>query len=294
MVSPEPREAACPHLASFRDVATFYAYPSGANGCGRLTPPAPLPGAHQARFCLTPHHTECLLNSPSWSGTFPPEVRAAAEREWGRRRRHPRRPWLVWALLSIVLVGAIVAVGLTLGDSIPGSTAGSGEEAPAVATSEGAAGLPGRTPTASPSPSPSASPTLAPSDTPAPLFTATPGPALETPIGLAPTYLIHAIQTGESLSSLAQAYATSPQAIQAANRLGTQPLWVGQLVVIPVGINDPTGVPGFAVVQVAEPGETLSDVAARFAADPESIRRYNALSEDPWLPAGRWLIVPLP
>lgn len=69
---------------------------------------------------------------------------------------------------------------------------------------------------------------------------------------------------------------------------------MGQLVVIPVGINDPAGLPGFAVVQVTEPGEMLSDLAMRFSADPESIRGTNALGEDPWLPAGRWLIVPLP
>ena len=294
MVSPEPREAACPHLSSFRDVTTFYAYPSAANGCGRAAPPAPLPGSHQARFCLTARHTECPLNAPSWSGTFPPEVRAAAEREWGRRRPRSMRRRLLWVILSIVFVGAIAVAGWALSDSIPAATAGPGGQAQAVAPSREPAGIPSRTPSASPSPSPTAPPTLAPSDTPAPLFTATPGPALETPIGLAPTYLIHSIQTGESLSSLAQAYITSPQAIQAANRLEGLPLWVGQLVVVPVGINDPTGVPGFAVVQVAEPGETLSDVAARFAADPESIRRYNALSEDPWLPAGRWLIVPLP
>ena len=125
-------------------------------------------------------------------------------------------------------------------------------------------------------------------------FTPTPGPELETPIGAAPTYLIHSVRDGESLSFLAQAYGSSPEAIQAANGLGSLPLWIGQLVVIPVGISDPAGVPRFAVVRVAVTGETLPDLAAREAADPEDIRRYNALGDDPWLPPGRWLIVPLP
>jgi hypothetical protein len=76
--------------------------------------------------------------------------------------------------------------------------------------------------------------------------------------------------------------------------LGFQPLWIGQMVVIPVGTIDPTGLPAFEIVQVGEEGDQLPELARRFSADPESIRSLNALGEDPWLPPGRWLIVPLP
>ena len=154
--------------------------------------------------------------------------------------------------------------------------------------------VPSGTPAPSPTPAPSATPTPAATDTPVGPFTSTPGPELETPIGAGPTYLIHSIRDGESLSSMAQTYGSSPGTIQAANGLGDQPLWIGQVVVIPVGISDPAGVPRFAIVQVLEPREALSDLAARHGADPEGIRRYNALGDDPWLPPGRWLIIPLP
>ena len=294
MASTEPRVAVCPHLSSFRDVATFYAYPSADNGCGRFAPPAPLPGSYQSGFCLGARHTECPLVSPSWSGAFPQGLRAAAEREWGRPGARSRRRRALFALAAVTFLGVSAgAVWFLSGLGAP-EPAVPEEEAPALPPPAQPTHTPSVTPTASATPSPSASPTPAPSDTPAPTFTATPGPELETPFGRRPTFLIHTILAGENLSSLAQAYATSVQAIQAANRLGTQPLWIGELVVIPVGTSDPAGMPGFEIVRVADPGELLSDLAARFAADPESIRGANALGEDPWLLAGRWLIVPLP
>lgn len=286
MISAAPRDAACPLLASLRDATTFYAYPSAANGCGRFEPPAALPGSYQSRFCLSARHTECPLVSPSWSGAFPPELRAAAEREWGGPGARSRRRWALLVLLAVVLLGTVAATGWFLSGSSPSAPAAP----PPAEPTEAASG----TPPPSPSPPPSATPTLEPSDTPAGPFTPTPGPELETPVGAGQTYLIHSIRDGESLSFLAQTYGSSVQALQAANALGDQPLWIGQLVVIPVGISDPAGVPRFAVVQVLEPGEALSDLAARYGADPENIRRYNALGEDPWLPPGRWLIVPLP
>jgi len=294
MTSAVPPAAACPHLASLRDPTTFYAYPSAANRCGRFELPAPLPGSYQSHFCLGARHRQCPLASPSWSGAFPPELRAGAERDWGRLGARPRRRWALWILLALLLLGAMAAAGWFLSSSRPPAPAAAGEQAPTLAPPVGPTEVPSATPAPSPTPAPSATPTPAATDTPVGPFTPTPGPELETPIGAALTYLIHSIRDGESLSFLAQTYGSSVEAIQAANALGSLPLWIGQLVVIPAGISDPAGVPMFAVVRVAETGETLPDLAARDGADPEDIRRYNALGDDPWLPPGRWLIVPLP
>jgi hypothetical protein len=126
-----------------------------------------------------------------------------------------------------------------------------------------------------------------------PPATPTPGPDFETAFGAEPSFLIHRIEAGDSLFALGERFGTSAEVIRLANGLDSQPLAIGQLLVIPLGVYDPAAVPAFVVLQIGGASEPLDDLAARYAADPEAIRRYNALGEDPMLPPGRWLIVPV-
>ncbi len=291
----DSRVDACPLLASLRDATTFHTYPSPANGCTRFDPPARLPGSYQSRFCLNARHVECPLVSPSWSGPFPPELRAGAEREWGRRPRATRRRWGLVALLAFSLVAAAVAaVWFWSGGILPQAPAAPGGAMPPAAIPPLLTQPPSPTPPPTETPAPSLTPTPMGTETQPTSSTPTAGPALETPIGTAPSFLIHVVRDGDSLNFLAQVNGTTEAAIQAVNGLGKLPLWIGQMLVIPVGIGDPAGLPKFTVVQVAEPGETLAALAARLGSDPAAIHRYNVLGKDAWLPPGRWLIVPTP
>lgn len=283
---------ACPFLGLLRDPTTYHAYPSAGNCCGRVDPPALLPGSYQSRFCLSARHTECPLASPSWRGAFPEALRASAEREWGRPTGQPRRRRWVWiALTAVLVVIAGAAVWLVWGLAPPSPSM------PDVS----AAALSSREPTGIASATPFPPPTATATATTPPTATGTPtpvpataGPALETPFGPEAAFLIHSVQQGESLFSLGQTYGSSAEVIAAANGLEDQSLWPGQLVVIPVAIDDPAAVPRFVIYRVVDAGEALPEVAARYGADPEEIRRYNALGENPWLPGGRLLILPQP
>jgi LysM repeat protein len=108
------------------------------------------------------------------------------------------------------------------------------------------------------------------------------------------SFVIHVLQPGESLISLADRYGAAAAAIIAANGLNAHPLWEGSYVVIPLGNPDPATLPQFAVHQVPAGGEVLTVVAESYGADSQAIRAYNHLGPSDELPEERWLIIPLP
>jgi len=289
----EPAKS-CRHLVSMRDPASFFAYPSAVNACGRFEPPGELPASHQSRFCLTVRHASCPLLATTWTGPFPGKLEKAAESEWGPAAAAPRKRWGLMAIggLAVLAIAGILWWTMGAGEE---EAAQSGQDAqPPMAL------LPAQiTPDASsrleqlPLPLPTSLGTPPPTQIPLPLMTPTAGPGLEAPFGAEPPFLIHTVRAGDTLFALAEAFDSSPEAVRAANGLGEHTLGIGQLLVIPVGISDPAQVPLFLVTQVGEPGEPLADLAARYGVDPESVRRYNALGQDPMLPPGRWLIVPM-
>ncbi len=51
----------CPYLGSWRDPATAYNYPTGANVCTIGPKASDVDKAHQAAFCLTSRFSACFL-----------------------------------------------------------------------------------------------------------------------------------------------------------------------------------------------------------------------------------------
>lgn len=209
----------------------------------------PLERQQQAQLCLTPSFERCERyqahlaragrgggRTALGDGLVSTRLLLAPEPAWrgiaGRARRAPRGP--------LVAVG-VVALGVGLGGValasavIDGRLQLSGSTAtPSPSPSEAPTPTPSATPRRSPSPSvdPSDSPSAAPSPTPIPTATAaaTPVPT-PTPVPPPRTYTV---VEGDTLTLIAQRFATTVEALQAANGIeDPDEIVIGQVLVIP-------------------------------------------------------------
>jgi hypothetical protein len=283
---------ACPHIGRSDDPESYFAYPAPANRCFRVDKPEGIAGSHQSRFCLTARFSECPVNSPAFTGPLPVEIRSSLRR--GRWHRLGRGTRLGPILLVSITIVAVTAVWWFWYDIVEVPTPVTMPTHTSVEVISKATLPPTRTEISilhATNPPPS---TPAPVHTPSPLMPPTPtqGPGLETIIDPASPFLIHKVEAGEALFYIADTFNSSVEAIRAANDLGDLPLWVDQLLVIPVGDVDVSGLPSFAAYQVPAEQTTVGRVAELFNSNPEAIRVYNNLGEGEDLPPGRWLIVP--
>jgi murein DD-endopeptidase MepM/ murein hydrolase activator NlpD len=112
------------------------------------------------------------------------------------------------------------------------------------------------------------------------------GPALLTPDpSRGPAFIAtHVVAANETIASIAEKYAITPDSLIAANNL-TNVLGIGEELRIP----RVSGVP-----HTVEDGETLGDIGARYGVAPESIMTYppNGLDRGQALVAGREIFVP--
>lgn len=116
--------------------------------------------------------------------------------------------------------------------------------------------------------------------------------ALDTPIGGEVQFIIHRVLDGESLQYYADLYKTSTEAILAVNQDLTLPMWVGWVVVIPIDIDDPTGLPSFEAFQVRMRGLTVEALAEELLIDPTNLSTYNNVPIDYKFSPGEWILVP--
>jgi len=167
------------------------------------------------------------------------------------------------------------------------------------------------TPTALPTTAPltataTASPTTGPSPTATPLEVATETPT-EAPSATVRAQVIHVVQPGESLSSIARLYGVTYQAIMEANGM-TDPnlLRVGQELIIPTPgeaatetpaetpTEAPTATPVSLIVHVVLPGETLSSIGRLYGVTYQAIMEANGMTDPNLLQVGQELIIPTP
>ncbi len=208
--------------------------------CTAGNPAIALDRAMQQRLCLHEAYLECPRYR-DWTAarSIPPGVpRPAPDATFVRTRlivepdsgwhggavamRPARRPGrvIVGGAAAVLAVGSIAAAGA--------STQGFGLLGPASPS-------PTPAPTATPTPIPTASPspTPAPTATPTPAPTATPTPVSKTPTPK-PTVRTYRVQSGDTLSSIAQRFGVSLQALIAANNLpDPNNLSIGQVLIIP-------------------------------------------------------------
>ncbi len=302
----------CPNLGGPREIDTFYLFPSSWNRCYRPEAPKNISENHQAEYCLSVRFRECPVFGQDWDGVFPISVLGRKEEE-STRRHNWLKGWRVIInafVLIFILVLLVTALGFTTQDrwkTVQSRLGFAGETgiapvleptATLVASNAEIAKteippfpteLPVSEPTEAPLTTPVPSPTTRPTSTHVP----TPGPGLGTPFGPGGGFVIHVVVAGESYGSISLKYSSSQAAIKSINpeNLGTS-LWVGQQLVVPIGVTDPEGLPVFAIVQVSET-IAVDDLADMHASDADQIRFFNALGEAENVPSGRWMILPI-
>jgi N-acetylmuramoyl-L-alanine amidase len=107
----------------------------------------------------------------------------------------------------------------------------------------------------------------------------------------APAHVIHSVQTGETLWSIAASYNYTTSAVAAANGMSeTDPVFAGQTLRIPstepLASAPPTG------AYTVRLGDTLSGIAARSGVTVEQLAWMNGLNADAALLAGTALKLP--
>lgn len=269
---------ACPYLGLEEDADTSLAFPSIWNTCHRTHRVVAPSLEHQAGYCLTENHRSCVA-FPAEKATLPLPHRLRAPQ---RRVNVPVRT------LAFLFIGVLVLAGLGWGLWNQGYISFLGTETPSLT----------KTVTAIPSASQTA--TL----TPVPVFTITTAPEpipvgdilskrqLDQPIGSDYKFVIHRVHEGENMNQYAIKYNTSIDAILTVNYNLKTPMWVDELVVIPVGFTNVYGLPAFEAYEVPRANVTLDVLALSFGVSLKDLRYYNAIDMDEALQVGDWLLIP--
>jgi len=141
----------------------------------------------------------------------------------------------------------------------PSPTRGAGEQPTATPQAGGAAAA---EPTATPALPPVASPTA------------------EPPTSAEGGVIWHTVQRGETLSSIAQAYGTTWQAIARANNLvNPNQIYVGQKLKVTRGTGAPAGTtPGCRLRHTVRSGEWVWQIARNYGVSPYAILAANGLT----------------
>lgn len=141
-------------------------------------------------------------------------------------------------------------------------------------------------------PAPPVSATAPATDSPAPTPEPTPS-SPEAPPPAVATPTVYEVASGDTLLDLALRFGVPMAAIQLHSGLGAATdLRVGQVLTIPPASEWPGASP-FWVIHEVQPGETLSQIAAHYGADPVALININALNDADILSVGDWIVLPL-
>lgn len=278
----------CPFLGLKDDPTTALSFPSAGNHCYHAKPVSQVKLDHQVMYCLTAKHASCeeFIRTPD--NPLPPAIRL----ERGGRQSRRSTGAGIWVFLLVVFIVILVAWQFFAKGLVKIGNPKSGSNTLIVATQTGTAII-----SSMDGPSPE-TPTLTPVLTMSPASpTPTPPPvnnlptALETPMGPGNKLVIHKVVSGESLTSIAANYWTTPDAIQAVNYHLPIPLMIDWLVIIPKDQVDVSALPAF------EPYNVQSDIAVeklaqQLTVDSAQMILYNNLQVGQILKAGEWVLIP--
>lgn len=294
----------CPYLGWCTDRDTFAAYPSETNCCHRAHPPAPVTLSHQASFCLSDKYPNCPMYLQPEGSALPSNLRRKATQHETKQQNN--KQWkAALVALAVVAISAILVLSITIvgkGRKASGGAVATPWPTFTFASEPTAQFTPTPIPTHIPTPTPmvTATLTLPPTLTPTSPPVLTPTQVvrkLETPLGPNGQFIIHRVRPGEGWLTLTERYHTSKEAIEALNALPSdQTLWEGLLIVIPVGVTDPTklNTPPLKAYQVNETIRVEDLLAKWGVTDSELFEKINVCGPDDLLHPGDWVLVPHP
>jgi len=284
----------CPFLGLPNDPETRFGYPSLGNRCHRLKPIAKITPAYQETWCLSGNFKKCVVYLGATKDRLPEGIDPL-----------PQGISPIKALFLVVLFVIIVSSAIALFFLVwRGNPSENANRVSLTATQ--LAGNLSFTPPSSSTPHPSSStPTTEPSPTftlspsAAPSLTSTPAPptqaaALETPFGPGGEYVLHKVTNGESLNNIAVHYRMSTAVLIAINEIAPrESLMVGTILVVIPNLSDNPGLPVFHPTFLDQDA-SVSGLAEQYGIQAEDLRYYNSLGSSDLIPAGRWIIIPLP
>lgn len=310
----EPKFPNCPYLGLQEDPSTWLSFPNSANYCHKFKPPRPIESAHQRQFCLTKAYPVCKIYAQRSQSPLPSIASVET-----RQEKSPMR--FFWsALIVIFIVTILITLSYWIRNNWDGLKQNPGAQQVAdpdlvnltitqtptrISTSMPTSEVPlafsllnsvatqtlALENVLTPSPTISASPTPPATST---LIIPTSGPALYTRFGPNNEYLLHKVNKGESLGNLAALYRTSSEVIKAANLLieGAS-VWPDTVLVIYPDITDPSIVSKHRVIQLQAPMYP-EELAIQHQVLLKTLIECNQLNPQILIPAGRWLLIPIP
>jgi len=102
----------------------------------------------------------------------------------------------------------------------------------------------------------------------------------------------YTVQAGDQLLALARRFGVTASAIKSTNRLTSDTIYPGQVLVIPAPIPAATLVPG-SQLYVVQPGDQLLRIARKFGVTLSALKAANGLTSDTIQP-GQVLLIPAP
>jgi LysM repeat protein len=131
---------------------------------------------------------------------------------------------------------------------------------------------------------------------PVPLASPTPMAAVPTPALAAPQGTVYVVRWGDTLSSIAEQFGVTADAIRSANGIVGDNIVVGQQLIIPVSPPAPTpgsGAPSTVIVHIVQPGENLFRIALLYGTTVEAITQANGISNPWFIYVGQQLNIPV-
>jgi lipoprotein-anchoring transpeptidase ErfK/SrfK len=106
--------------------------------------------------------------------------------------------------------------------------------------------------------------------------------------------VVHVVQRGQTLASIASRYGVSVASIVQANALrNANFIWVGQRLVIPgSGASNPNPNPGSGATYYVKRGDTLANIAARYGISLQSLMSANSIRNPNLIYVGQRLTIP--
>lgn len=324
----QPQGLVCPYLGTKNDPRSHMAFPAPFNYCHFCDPSAAVNLKHQGEYCLDENHASCEVYVSGEGQRLPKSIRLKAS---SSSRQFPLLWAAVLILLAAAVLGwnfrtntalfpastndPAPALVLTSTLSVEQMVAQTVTQIAALETAQflqsqtpvfGQDLTPSTTATLTPFPTLTHTPTDTPTETPTPTITATPTNtatptatptpippySLDYPIGGDRKFAIHKVTAGENLINIAEEFGSSLEAIQAVNLPIPSPIYQGLVIVVPVGISDPTDLPLFEPYMVTAKVITIEEIALQLNADSQQVIFFNNCRPGQAFRQGDWLLIP--